>query len=101
MPGGKRRTSLFTGCRNAKSTLAERCRKKLIEKTTWYKDKKRKREDDAPPNPNPSHSNKRMRGEGEPRRATTEDEEPANNKVKGVLFVPYTAGGELAKRMRG
>ena len=85
--------------RSAKSTLAQRCRKKLIEKTTWYKDKKRKREDDAPPNQNPSHSHKRMRKEGEPRRATP-DEEPTTNKVKGVLFVPYTPGGELAKRMR-
>ena len=28
--------------RNAKSTLATRCRKKLLEKTSWYKEKAEK-----------------------------------------------------------
>ena len=67
--------------RSAPSTLAQRCRKKLLEKVTWYK--KRKREDDA----HDLGPNKRMCGQEERSKAEMQAEQ-IKEQVKAVMFVP-------------
>ena len=95
--------------RGAKSTLAGRVRKKLTEKTNWYK-KKRKREDEEEERKTEERSpTKRMRREGGkiPKEATkaieagenTSKEEEDKSAIS-VMFVPFTEGAELAKRVR-
>ena len=93
--------------RSARSTLRQRCKKKIMEKTTWYKTK-RKREDDGDPQAAKKHcvdkSRKGMQ-EGERKRvehlgAEIEKQEEMHDKTKAVMFVPFTWGSELAKRLR-
>ena len=58
---------------------------------TWYRNK-RKREDDTDVGP----IRKRRPGDkSEMQKSTTEEKE-----VKAIMFVPYTEGSELAKRLR-
>ena len=99
--------------RGAKSTLAGRVRKKLTEKTSWYK-KKRKRDDEEEEEerkPEERSPAKRMRKGGEQmtkdkkKEIERETEKTANMEEEdqsaiGVLFVPFTEGAELAKRVR-
>ena len=99
--------------RGAKSTLAGRVRKKLTEKTSWYK-KKRKRDDEEEEEerkPEERSPAKRMRKGGEQmtkdkkKEIERETEKTANmeeedQSVISVLFVPFTEGAELAKRVR-
>jgi hypothetical protein len=79
--------------RSASSTLAQRCKKKLLEKVTWYK--KRKRDDDV----DVVGPRKRMCGQDEKSRHAMQAEQK-KEQVKAVMFVPYTVGSELAKRLR-
>ena len=46
--------------RSARSTLRQRCKKKIMEKTTWYKTK-RKREDDVAPETTKRHCGEKSR----------------------------------------
>ena len=94
--------------RSCSSTLPQRCKKKLTEKTNWYK-AKRKREDDSD---NKADKKRTRRCQTEPRDCTSqasgggaptrnETKNPhKNEQVKTVMFVPYTEGSELAKRLR-
>ena len=68
--------------RSAKSTLKQRCKKKILEKTTWYKNK-RKREDDGDPHESKRHCD----GGGKSRKGLQEGE---RRKVE-------KAGAELEK----
>ena len=92
--------------RSARSTLAGRCKKKLLEKTTWYKRKRDDDEEESEPNNSP---NKRLRRDERSKHmdkykneAMTKEMKKNKNKenVKAVMFVPYTVGSILAKRMR-
>ena len=100
--------------RSARSTLGARVKKKLTEKSSWYK-KKRKREEEDVDEENiekGSSPRKRKRGEeterkdasGEyPAKVTTDaklTEETENMSAVAVIVVPYTKGAELAKRIR-
>ena len=112
--------------RGAKSTLAGRVKKKLTEKTSWYK-KKRKRGDEEEPHGENKSKGISDREETESprkkRRKEKRDEEKPTSKEKkqdvdlealmpgekkekedqsaiAVMFVPYTEGAELAKRVR-
>ena len=97
--------------RSGASTLPQRCKKKLTEKVTWYKNKK-KREDDAPNNPEGKRK-REMHGEDQQHTGNTwkahlenisknemQIQKGKEKKVKAVMFVPYTLGSELAKRLR-
>ena len=102
--------------RSAGSSLAQRCKKKLTEKTSWDKNKKRRREDDADgtqnkkmregakPKPHTASGEQTGHYSGSPceptsKAASTEDHDQGKP-VKAVMFVPYTVGSELARRMR-
>ena len=107
--------------RGARSTLAGRVKKKLTEKTSWYKTK-RKREDEEDDQQStqsdrgerdrvgsPSKRRKRNQGEEETAAKTAQDKKALEAQMPGtkedqsaiaVMFVPYTKGAELAKRVR-
>ena len=76
--------------RSAASSLLTRTRKKLTGKDDWYKGKnrKRKRED---------FDKDERRGK---RKGEEHPEEQKRDKTVPVVFVPYTKGGELARRLR-
>ena len=78
--------------RSAKSTLNLRCRKKLLEKTSWYKAKRKREEDDF--GLEDDRRGKKLRKNDEVK------EEKKEKKVKAVLFVPYTCHSGLAKKLR-
>ena len=80
--------------RSAASTLKTRCKKKIMEKVSWHREK-RKREDDTDVGP----LRKRIHGERKSEMQSTSVQEKSKE-VKTVMFVPYTQGSELAKRLR-
>jgi hypothetical protein len=82
--------------RSAASTLKQRCKKKLLEKVTWYKNK-RKREDNADVAP---RERKKMRGDNPSKEMHKQEQDEKQETVKAVMFVPFTVGSELAKRLR-
>ena len=108
--------------RNAASTMAGRYKKKLTAKTSWYKQqaKNRKRkhemdeeelaeEEERMENKRSKKPNERLegeednksRGENLGKNLDKNTSSSSNmNKAKAVLFVPYTVGGTLAKRLR-
>ena len=90
--------------RSAKSTLATRCRKKLLEKANWFK-AKRKREDDHQEERRASPKKRIRLGHQDKDQEQIRDKNKDNNNsmkenVKAVMFVPFTEGSALAKRMR-
>ena len=82
--------------RSARSTLAGRTKKKLTEKATWYKQKRKaeEMEDDEP-----KVASKSRRWDGE-RLGRKEVEGRPVSQAKSVMFVPYTWDGILVKRLR-
>ena len=81
--------------RSARSTLSQRCEKKLLEKTSWYK---QKREDDEEEDMGEQGRRKRRKGGKE-----REEKKKGNNcqgKVKAVIFAPYTHHSELAEELK-
>ena len=75
--------------RSAASSLQTRTRRKLTDKEDWYKGKNRKRKRDE-------FDKEERRG----KRKVEEPEEQKKDKTVSVMFVPYTKGGELARRLR-
>ena len=101
--------------RSGRSTLGARTKKKLTEKSTWYKNKrKREDEDEEEEATKTCHSpRKRKRGEGGGNSGGLEAQMPGRfegitaTKVEevqesaiAVIMVPFTRGSELAKRVR-
>ena len=83
--------------RSGASTQRQRCKKKILEKSSWYREK-RKREDDA--DPKRIH---RETGDNRKRKVmhnTKQGDKQKVGEIKTVMFVPYTPGSELARRMR-
>ena len=77
--------------RPAHKTAKARERKKLLERETWYKEKEQ--ESNEGEDKNSPRSNKRkssMRGQ----------EKRQEHPIKAVMIVPFTPGGELAKKLR-
>ena len=83
--------------RSARSTLYTRCKKKLLEKTSWYK-KKRKR-DDMEELGMVRPGKRRKEGEVEEKKVEVE-EKKEEKKVKAVMFTTYTHSSILAKKLR-
>ena len=81
--------------RSAASTLQGRIRKKLMDKTTWFKPREegQKEEEQGQAVVMRRVKNRKSQEEGAEtdRRATD---------VKSVLFCPYTVRGELARRLK-
>ena len=60
-------------------------KKKLTEKTTWFRNKKKRDE--------PTRQEKRGKGKGDKK-------EKHSGEAKAVIFIPYTPNSQLAKEMR-
>ena len=77
--------------RKAATTLAGRVKKKLLQKTRWYKG--RKRTDDT---------EEKIEKTSFRRKEETRKKKPSAEevKIKSVMFVPQTRGGRLAKMLR-
>ena len=99
--------------RSAASTLPGRCRKKLTEKTSWYKEKEADEMQETATKTNSGEEmqgtpsakeNKTTPGTGGQKRKRDAEEEKSKkvkkNDIKAVINVPCTPGGELAKRVR-
>ena len=89
----------------ARLTLEERDEKKLLEKTSWYKENgKRKRENaESKIIYNPPKRARRgtlARKTGRGKTTTTNKQEQGKSKIKAVMFIPYTRHSELAVRIR-
>ena len=80
--------------RSAAKTLKPRLKKKLLEKTTWYKDRKRDDEEYD------GKKSQKMGCKGGRVRDDRKKKKKGKGIVKAVLFVPYTHGSRLAKRLR-
>ena len=90
--------------RHAKKTLAARVKKKLLGKTSWYKDKNNKEATGEAGNTRPGSPGK-MEGWQRHTLDRVEDERKKMNQkqrcqTKSVIFVPQTKNSELAKRLR-
>ena len=83
----------------AEETLEKRTKDKMLEKTSWYKTNlKRKAEDkDSEYQYTPAIKKKRR---GQAGKHTINGKKTTNNKIKGVMFVPFTKHSELATRLR-
>jgi hypothetical protein len=83
--------------RHASSTLSQRNKKKLLEKTTWYREKRKRAEgeEDQEDEMQLPARKKRM---GE--RKKDQKDAGRSVEVKAVMFVPFTAGSKLAKDLR-
>ena len=91
--------------RSAKTTLVGRCRKKLLEKVTWYKAKRKREGENEMQSEQQSSPRKRIRielreQEQQPTENMNTKNEMHKEHVKAVMFVPYTVGSILAKKMR-
>ena len=76
--------------RKARETLKQRIRKKLTEKTTWYRKKRKEQEGEK-------QSGKKTRTRAD---NASKKNAGSRNNVKAVIFVPRTRSGELAKILR-
>ena len=91
--------------RHAKKTLASRVKKKLLGKTSWYKDTNNK-DDTGMASTTRPRSPGRRGGGGWQKHALdqVEDDRKKNQKqrcqTKSVIFVPQTKHSELAERLR-
>ena len=81
--------------RHGRDTLKKRVRKKLTEKTSWYKEKKREDEEK-----DQKKDEWRVRLGGVKKEKRGEKGGEIKRKIKAVLFVPYTKGSRLAKELR-
>ena len=78
--------------RSAASSLLTRVRKKLTGREDWYKtNKKREREEDG--------DDEEEKREWKKKRRNPAGEEPLSRPPVAVMFVPFTKGGELARRL--
>ena len=75
--------------RHAVDSSDERAKKKLLENTTWFRNKKKKRQ-------TKEDGRDRKKENGRWRH----ENENVNDSPQAVLFLPYTHGSELAKRVR-
>ena len=83
--------------RHAKSTLKQRNKKKLLEKTTWYRDRV---EDDGDENVEMPKSVWKGKGWKKEKRDAELKKGDKRVEVKAVMFVPFTTGSKLAKEIR-
>ena len=82
--------------RHAKSTLKMRNKKKLLENTTWFRERKRSEEDQGEMQSRLVKIGKA----GAAKKKVVKKKIGETADVKAVMFVPYTAGSKLAKSLR-
>ena len=85
--------------RHGKNTLKQRVRKKLTEKTTWYREKKKKHDEEEGVREKRDEWRVRL-GKVEKREGRKEKREDCSKKIKAVMFVPFTRGSKLARLLR-
>ena len=90
--------------RGAKSTLGLRMKKKLLDPTTWFRNKiteevKSEVKQDKEGKESSQEPKKRKRKEKEEEQKTDNKKSRVDN-TKSVIFCPYTPESELAKRLR-
>ena len=85
--------------RLATNTLVSRVKKKLMEKSTWYKTENKKLED-KPEDWELPEGWKTDREKGEKRKADKDMNMKKRKKVKGVMFVQHTHHSEMAGELR-
>ena len=78
--------------RTAKKTLPGRCRKKLLERENWFKEKPEDEDDNEDSN---KESTMYEKGKKKDR-----SKPKTKSKIKAVMVVPFTKNSELAKRYR-
>ena len=83
--------------RSGKSTLAQRCKKKLTAKTSWYKGRRKDKEEGNDNSKSREPENNARRMDKGRKKNESRDREPP--KIKAVMFVQYTPYSELAKRL--
>ena len=88
----RRRQECGGNYRSAVSSLPTRARKKLTGKEDWYRTRKDSDKEDDDHRRDRRVGKKRKRGEN------VKQDQPSNNIA--VMFVPFTPGGELARRLR-
>jgi hypothetical protein len=91
--------------RHAKKTLASRVKKKLLGKTSWYKDNNNKDDTGMASTTGPRSSGRRGGGGWQKHVLDKVEEDRKKNQkqrcqTKSVIFVPQTKNSELAKRLR-
>ena len=77
--------------RGAAASLPARVRGKLTGRENWFKDKKRRK---------PDEFDSKVKEERNYKKRKIAEDDYKEEKTVGVLFVPYTTDGELAKRYR-
>ena len=82
--------------RHGKSTLKSRNKKKLLEKTTWFRERKRSEMEDEMQMP----ARKMRSGERMQKKSIARVAGKMVPEIKAVMFVPYTTGSKLAKSLR-
>ena len=80
-------------------------RKKLTEKTSWYKERRRNDEGDEQIEKENWRGvrrgeNQQKEKDGKKNKKIMGGEEKKRSQVKAVMFVPYTKGSKLAKKLR-
>ena len=83
---------------HAASTLADRCRRKLVEKTTWYRRQPREVPNDGMENLRVEQPSKEEMGKVW--KPTKPLQKPSTSAIKAVMFIPYTPSGGLLGRIR-
>ena len=97
----KRKESGEKRYRTAEESLEKRLEKKLTENTEWYKTVKEKEENDRDVKEKKTSGFRMKRRKSNWIKKLKETEkEMETGMIKGVLFLPYTANSELAKRVR-
>ena len=91
--------------RHGKDTLKIRVKKKLIEKTSWYKEQKKdedleEEEEYREKSRGAGQQREKMEKPREKMEMEGKQEKQSRNKIKAVMFVPYTQGSKLAKKLR-
>ena len=83
---------------HAASTLNERCRRKLVEKTTWYRRQPREVPNDGMDNVRVEKpSNDELEKVWKPSKPL---QKPSPSAIKAVMFIPYTPFGGLLGKVR-
>ena len=85
--------------RGAAQTIGKRQKKKLLEKTQWYR-RKRTEEDEAEAEMTKEKTRRTDWNKKKTEKKMEKIEKMEKMEIKSVLFVPRTRNGELAKRLR-
>ena len=86
--------------RTAKETLKPRIKKKLLQKTTWYKTKPRDEKENNIAGKIGGDEIRSKRSNLGLKKGRIEKQGNTKSKIKAVIFVPFTEGSKLARKMK-